>query len=65
MGIWNERRISGKSKLVHSYFLLNSLLIMVCLAGLVTDQMIMVVSNEPLATSSEFGDQATVLTRAL
>lgn len=38
---------------------------MVCLAGLLTDQIIMVVSKEPLATSREFGDQATVLTRAL
>jgi len=38
---------------------------MVCLAGLATDQIIMVVSSDPLATNSELGDQATVLTRAL
>lgn len=37
----------------------------VCLAGFVTDQMMMVVSSDPLATSSEFGDQATQLTFAL
>jgi hypothetical protein len=37
----------------------------VCLAGLATDQMMIVVSKEPLATSDEFGDQATLLTRAL
>lgn len=47
------------------YVVFHSLLMMVCLAGLVTDQMMMVVSREPLATSNEFGDQATVLTRAL
>lgn len=41
------------------------LLMMVCLAGLFRDQMMMVVSNDPLATSCEFGDQATQLTRAL
>lgn len=38
---------------------------MVCLAGLLTDQIIMLVSNEPLATINEFGDHATLLTRAL
>lgn len=41
------------------------LLMIVCLAGLATDQMIIVVSNEPLATNVEFGDHATLLTRAL
>lgn len=38
---------------------------MVCFDGLVNDQIIIVVSKDPLATSNEFGDQATVLTRAL
>lgn len=40
-------------------------LIIVCLDGLASDQIIIVVSNEPLATNWEFGDQATQLTRAL
>lgn len=43
----------------------NSLLMIVCLVGFVTDQIMIVVSNEPLATSKEFGDQAIQLTRAL
>lgn len=37
----------------------------VCLAGLAIDQMMIVVSNDPLATNVEFGDQATLFTRAL
>lgn len=43
----------------------DSLLIIVCFDGFVTDQTIIVVSREPLATKSELGDQATQLTRAL
>lgn len=38
---------------------------MVCFDGLVTDQMMMVVSSDPEATICEFGDHATQLTRAL
>lgn len=38
---------------------------MVCFDGFVTDHMMMVVSKDPLATSKEFGDQATQFTRAL
>lgn len=41
------------------------LFIIVCFAGLFKDHIIIDVSNEPLATSNEFGDQATVFTRAL
>lgn len=41
------------------------LLIIVCFAGLATDQMIIVVSKEPLATSDELGDHATLFTLAL
>lgn len=37
----------------------------VCFAGLETDQIMMVVSKDPLATRREFGDQATQFTRAL
>lgn len=37
----------------------------VCLAGLASDQTMIVVSKDPLATKVEFGDQATLLTRAL
>lgn len=37
----------------------------VCLAGLATDQIMIVVSNDPLATNAEFGDHATLFTRAL
>lgn len=42
-----------------------SLLMIVCFAGFVTDQMMMVVSRDPLATRRELGDQATQFTRAL
>lgn len=38
---------------------------MVCLSGCAIDQMMMVVSKDPLATMLESGDQATVFTRAL
>lgn len=38
---------------------------MVCLAGLAMDQMMIVVSSEPLATRVEFGDHEILLTRAL
>lgn len=38
---------------------------MVCLAGLATDQIITVVSNDPLAIKVELGDHATLLTLAL
>lgn len=41
------------------------LLMMVCLAGLAIDQMMIVVSNDPLATKDELGDHATLFTRAL
>lgn len=37
----------------------------VCLAGLANDHTIIVVSNDPLATNREFGDQATQFTFAL
>jgi hypothetical protein len=46
-------------------FAYNLLLIIVCLAGLAKDQIIMVVSNDPLAINVEFGDHATLLTLAL
>lgn len=44
---------------------LHLLLMMVCFAGFVTLQMIIVVSRLPLATMSEFGDHATEFTLAL
>lgn len=40
-------------------------LMIVCLDGFATDQMMMAVSSEPLATNCEFGDHATQLTLAL
>jgi len=45
--------------------LLRLLLMIVCFAGFVTLQMIIVVSRLPLATMSEFEDHATEFTRAL
>lgn len=41
------------------------LLIIVCFEGLANDQIIIVVSKDPLATNNEFGDHATQLTFAL
>lgn len=47
------------------FCIVNLLFMIVCLAGLLTDQMMIVVSSDPLATKREFGDQATQLTLAL
>lgn len=57
-----KNRVVGN---VRRFCCLNLLLMIVCLAGLATDQMMMVVSKDPLATRVELGDQATLLTRAL
>lgn len=61
-----DERLKIKIMELKIFFIVFSLLlIIVCLAGLATDHMMMVVSKDPLATNVEFGDQATLLTLAL
>lgn len=57
-----EEIIENRFQIVRRFVLL---LIMVCLEGLANDQIIMVVSKDPLATNNEFGDHATQFTFAL